>query len=59
MVSKSNMKFLKDALNELQIAEDKLNDFVYYEDSDTCSTICSNIHQQIIYLKELIKDLEV
>jgi len=58
MTSKANMKFLKDALNQLEFAYGDLEDFVYYTDSDTCSNIASNIDQQIVYLKELINDLE-
>ena len=58
MTSKANMKFLKDALNQLESAYGDLEDFVYYTDSDTCSNIASNINQQIVYLKELINDLE-
>ena len=58
MTIKANMKFLKESLTKLEIAEGDLEDFVYYTNSDTCSSICSNVHQQIIYLKELINDLE-
>lgn len=58
MTTKANMKFLKDALTQLEMAEGDLEDFVYYTHSDTCSNICSNVHQQIVYLKELINDLE-
>ena len=58
MTSKANMKFLKDALNQLELACGDLEDFVYYTDSDTCSSIASEVNQQIIYLKELINDLE-
>ena len=58
MSSKANIKFLKDALNQLEFAYGDSEDFVYYTDSDTCSNIASNINQQIVYLKELINDLE-
>ena len=58
MTSKANMKFLNDALLELEFALGDLEDFVYYTDSDTCSNIASNVNQQITYLKELINDLE-
>ena len=58
MTSKANMKFLKDALNQLEFAYGDLEDFVYYANSDTCSSIASEVNQQIIYLKELINDLD-
>lgn len=58
MTSKANMKFLNDALLQLEFALGDLEDFVYYTDSDTCSNIASNINQQITYLKELINDLK-
>ena len=58
MTSKANMKFLNDALLELEFALGDLEDFVYYTDSATCSNIASNVNQQITYLKELINDLE-
>ena len=58
MTSKANMKFLKDALNQLEFAYGDLEDFVYYTNSDTCSSIASEVNQQIIYFKELINDLE-
>ena len=58
MTSKANMKFLKDALNQLEFAYGDLEDFEYYTNSDTCSSISSEDNQQIIYLKELINDLE-
>ena len=58
MTSKANMKFLKDALNHLEFALGDLEDFVYYTDSDTCSNIASNVNEQIVFLKNLISDLE-
>ena len=58
MTSKANMKFLNDALLQLEFALGDLEDFVYYTDSDTCSNIASNVNQQITYLKELINDLK-
>ena len=58
MTTKANMKFLKDALTQLEMAYGDLEDFVYYTDSSTCSNIASNVNQQITYLKELINDLE-
>ncbi len=58
MVNKENIKFLKDALNQLEIAYRELQDFVYHTDSETCSDIETNIYLQIIYLKELINDLD-
>ena len=58
MTSKANMKFLNDALLQLEFALGDLEDFVYYTNSDTCSDIASNVDQQITYLKELINDLK-
>ena len=58
MTSKANMKFLNDALLQLEFALGDLEDFVYYTGSDTCSNIASNVDQQITYLKELINDLK-
>ena len=58
MTSKANMKFLKDALSQLEFALGDLEDFVYYTDSDTCSSIASNVNEQIVFLKNLISDLE-
>ena len=58
MTSKANMKFLKDALNQLEFALGDLEDFVYYTDSDTCSNNVSNVNEQIVFLKKLISDLE-
>ena len=58
MTSKANMKFLNDALLQLEFALGDLEDFVYYTNSDTCSNIASNVDQQITYLKELINDLK-
>lgn len=58
MTSKANMKFLKDALSQLEFALGDLEDFVYYTDSDTCSNIASNVNEQIVFLKNLISDLE-
>ena len=58
MTSKANMKFLNDALLQLEFALGDLEDFVYYTDSDTCSNIASNVDQQITHLKELINDLK-
>ena len=58
MTTKANMKFLKTALTQLEFAQGDLEDFVYYTDSDTASSISSEISQQITYLKNLINDLE-
>ena len=58
MTSKANMKFLNDALLQLEFALGDLEDFVYHTDSDTCSNITSNVDQQITHLKELINDLK-
>lgn len=45
MTSKANMKFLKDALEQLKFAYGDLEDFVYYTDNDTCSSIASEVNQ--------------
>ena len=58
MTTKANMKLLKSALTQLEFAKGDLEDFVYYTNSDTCSSISSEINQQIVYLKNLINDLE-
>ena len=58
MTTKANMKLLKSALTQLEFAHGDLEDFVYYTNSDTCSSISSEINQQIVYLKNLINDLE-
>lgn len=58
MTTKANMKFLKEALYHLEIAEGDLEDFVYFTNSETCSSISSEIHQQLKHLKQLISDLE-
>ena len=58
MTTKANMKFLKTALTQLEFAQGDLEDFIYYTDSDTASSISSEISQQITYLKNLINDLE-
>ena len=58
MTTKANMKLLKSALTQLEFAKEDLEDFVYYTNSDTCSSISSKINQQIVYLKNLINDLE-
>ena len=58
MTTKTNMKLLKSALTQLEFAQGDLEDFVYYTNSDTCSSISSEINQQIVYLKNLINDLE-
>ena len=58
MTTKANMKFLKTALTQLEFAQGDLEDFVYYTDSETASSISSAISQQITYLKNLINDLE-
>ena len=58
MTSKANLKLLKEGLTYLEFAEGYLEDFVYYTNSDTCSNISSNIHEQIRSLQDLIRDLE-
>ena len=58
MYNKSMLKLLKDSLSQLEFAYGDLEVFVYYTDSDACSSIASNVNQQITYLKELISDLE-
>lgn len=58
MTSKANVKFLKDALNQLEFALSDLEDFVYYTEDGTCSNIASNVNEQIVLLKNLISDLE-
>ena len=58
MTTKANMKLLKSTLTQLEFAQGDLEDFVYYTNSDTCSSISSEINQQIVYLKNLINDLE-
>lgn len=58
MTSKANLKLLKAGLTHLAFAEGYLEDFVYHTDSDTCSNISSNIHEQIRSLQDLIRDLE-
>ena len=58
MTTKANMKLLKSALTQLEFANGDLEDFVYYTDSDACSSISSEINQQIVYLKNLIDDLD-
>ena len=58
MTTKANMKLLKSALTQLEFAQGDLEDFVYYTNSDMCSSISSEINQQIVYLKNLISDLE-
>ena len=59
MTTKANMKLLKSALTKLEFAHGDLEDFVYCTNSDTCSNISSEIDQQIVYLKNLINDLEI
>ena len=58
MTSKANLKLIKEGLTHLEFAEGCLEDFVYYTNSDTCSNISSNIHEQIRSLQDLIRDLE-
>ena len=58
MTTKANMKLLKSALTQLKFAQGDLEDFVYYTNSYTCSGISSVINQQIVYLENLINDLE-
>ena len=41
------------------VTQQDLEDFVYYTNSDMCSSISSEINQQIVYLKNLINDLEI
>ena len=58
MTSKANLKLLKEGLIHLEFAEGCLEDFVYYTNSDTCSNISSNIHEQIRSLQDLISSLK-
>ena len=58
MTSKANLKLLKEGLTHLEFAEGYLEDFVYYTNSDACSNISSNIHEQIRSLQDLIRDLK-
>lgn len=58
MITKPLIKDLKRAVKDLEFAQNELEDFVYYTDSDTVRDISSEIHYSLKRLKEYLKEVE-